>query len=140
VEGVLGKVHRRLVVATILAVFALAGCGGSDDRTAAPSSLVAPDAFAAAMAEPGRVTLNVHTPDEGSLEGTDLAIPFDQLEARAAELPAAGTPVALYCRSGNMSATAATTLAELGYDDVVELDGGFRAWQASGRLVVASAS
>jgi rhodanese-related sulfurtransferase len=136
VDGVLGNLPRGLHGLAIVAVLAFAGCGGSPDTAAAPSRLVGPEAFEAAIAEPARVTLNVHVPDEGSLAGTDLAIPFDELAARASELPAPGSPIALYCRSGNMSATAAKTLATLGYEDVVELDGGFRAWEASGRRIV----
>jgi rhodanese-related sulfurtransferase len=92
------------------------------------------------MDEPGRVTINVHVPDEGSIEGTDLWLPYDEVEALAAELPAAGTPIALYCRSGNMSTEAAPVLARLGYPDIVELEGGFRAWEASGRTVLPPAS
>ena len=79
------------------------------------------------------MTINVHVPDEGSIPGTDLAIPFDEI-ATSAELPAdLDTPLAVYCRSGNMSADAVDDLEELGYTDIVELDGGFNAWKASGR-------
>ena len=35
-----------------------------------------------------------------------------------------------------MSAVAAQALIELGYTDVVELDGGMHAWEASGRSVL----
>lgn len=38
----------------------------------------------------------------------------------------------LYCASGGRSALAARSLAELGYGDVGHLDGGFKAWVASG--------
>jgi rhodanese-related sulfurtransferase len=80
------------------------------------------------------VTINVHVPFEGAIEGTDLFVPFDKIEQRASRLPAdRTTPLAIYCRTGNMSAAAAKTLATLGYTDVVELRGGMRAWKASGR-------
>lgn len=115
-----------------LAALLLAGCGGGE----APSRLVGPTAFAQAVAQPGTVTLNVHTPDAGSIVGTDLAIPFDQLEARAAELPPRSTPLAVYCRSGRMSVIAVKTLARLGYKDVVELGGGMEAWRAGGRRLL----
>lgn len=87
------------------------------------------------MLETGdRYVINVHTPDEGSIVGTDLAIPFDQLEQRKAELPAErSTRLAIYCMSGNMSATAAATLSSMGYSDIVDLRGGMEAWQAAGR-------
>jgi molybdopterin/thiamine biosynthesis adenylyltransferase len=40
--------------------------------------------------------------------------------------------VILYCATGNRSARAAKTLEELGYGDVVSLDGGFTAWAERG--------
>ena len=80
------------------------------------------------------MTINVHVPFEGAIEGTDLFIPFDKIEEQVSRLPAdRTTPLAIYCRTGSMSATAAKTLAALGYTDVVELKGGMQAWQASGR-------
>ena len=39
----------------------------------------------------------------------------------------------LYCASGGRSALAAQTLRELGYTGVAHLDGGLKAWIASGR-------
>lgn len=42
----------------------------------------------------------------------------------------------LYCNEGGRSALAARRLHEMGYPDVAHLDGGFTAWQESGREVV----
>ena len=120
----------------MLAAAALAGCGSSGGSVGAGPRLVPPAAFAQAMAETGRVTINVHVPDEGSIDGTDLSIPFDEIEARQGELPDTSAPLAVYCRSGNMSADAVQTLDELGYEDVVELKGGMVAWEASGRMLL----
>ena len=121
-----------VAVTALLAVAALlvAGCGATDDGSA--SRLVASEKFAAVVARPGVVTINVHIPDEGSIRGTDLWIPFDAVEARREELPPPATPLAVYCRSGRMSAIAVKTLARLGYEDVVELDGGMVAWERGG--------
>ena len=81
-----------------------------------------------------RYVINVHTPDEGSIAGTDVAIPFDELESRESELPPdRGTRLAIYCMSGNMSESAAETLSAMGYDDIVDLRGGMEAWQSAGR-------
>jgi rhodanese-related sulfurtransferase len=128
-----------IVAAFILAL--TAGCGGRSGNAADSPRLVSPAEFAAAVAEPERVTINVHVPDEGSIAGTDLSLPFDMIEARAGELPAdRSTPLAVYCRSGSMSATAVATLAGLGYTSVVELEGGMLAWEAEDRPILAPGS
>lgn len=133
---------RRVAVAVLLAAATLlaAACGLSasppaTSRTDAASSSrpLDPHAFAAAIVEPGRFTVNVHVPFEGRLDGTDLELPFDRILADAARLPVdRGTPVAIYCMSGRMSALAAGDLARLGYREVVELSGGMEAWARQG--------
>ena len=136
------RVGRLIVLVALLGSITVAcasdgGASGSASGSA-PSKLVDPAAFAARMAEPGVVTINVHTPDEGSIAVSDLMIPFDEI-ATSSELPEdTSTPLAIYCRSGNMSAEAAVDLRALGYDDITELDGGFDAWVADGRVLLSS--
>lgn len=130
---------RIPILAALLAlvVLLLSGCGGDGS----PSELLPPSEFSRAVAGPETVTLNVHVPDEGAIPGSDLAIPYDELEARQDELPPRSTPLAVYCRSGRMSASAVQTLARLGYEDLVELEGGMEAWRADGlRLLPPGAS
>ena len=78
--------------------------------------------------------VNVHIPYEGELPQTDLFIPFNQItDAENLEkLPDKNTPIVLYCRSGSMSTSAAKELAETGFTNIMELDGGFNAWKAAG--------
>ena len=38
----------------------------------------------------------------------------------------------VYCRSGARATLAASTLMEMGYHNVANLEGGFSAWQAAG--------
>lgn len=121
------------VALVAVAALLVSGCGRADGGSA---RLIAPDEFAAAVSEQGRVTINVHVPDEGSIKGTDLWIPFDAIETRRGDLPSPTTPLAVYCRSGSMSAVAVETLARLGYENVVELEGGMVAWQRSGRRLL----
>jgi rhodanese-related sulfurtransferase len=79
------------------------------------------------------VTLvNVHSPYEGELPDTDLFIAYDEIADHLDKLPAKDAPIVLYCRSGSMSTSAAQELVELGYSNVLEVDGGFNAWQAAG--------
>lgn len=101
---------------------------GSPAAAATPAKTAPPAAFATAVASPRTFVLNVHTPDAGSIPGTDAEVPFDQLRARASELPGVRTtPIAVYCRSGRMSAEAIPVLQSLGYTDVTELAGGMEA-------------
>jgi rhodanese-related sulfurtransferase len=136
---------RRIVFLVAIAVgVALfgSGCssGGSGAQSTqttqfAPAVLIKPDAFAERVGDPAVVTVNVHTPNEGNITGTDLAIPFDQI-GESNQLPAdRSTPLAVYCRSGNMSADAVKTLSSMGYDNIVELEGGYNGWIASGRTL-----
>ena len=124
--------HLATAVALVVAAAVVAPAA-----LAAPPRLVAPAAFAKAVAQKGTVTINVHVPDEGSLAGTDLWIPFDRVAASRARLPARKTtPLAVYCRSGRMSAIAVRALARLGYGTIVELRGGMVAWDSSGRRLL----
>jgi rhodanese-related sulfurtransferase len=49
-----------------------------------------------------------------------------------ARVPDKATPMVLYCGGGFRSALAADALQRMGYTDVLSLDGGWRAIQASG--------
>ena len=139
---VLETMKRPLVIAAVLLCVTVpaAGCadsgtGGSEASATAPAgaALLVPAAFAGVVDDERTFVINVHVPDEGSIEGTDAAIPFDRVEAQRADLPAdRDTPLAVYCRSGSMSAEAVAALTDLGYTDIVDLDGGMQAWTAAG--------
>jgi rhodanese-related sulfurtransferase len=76
--------------------------------------------------------VNVHIPYEGELSQTDLFIAYNRIADNLDQLPDKDAPIVLYCRSGRMSTEAATVLARLGYSNVMELNGGFIAWEAAG--------
>jgi rhodanese-related sulfurtransferase len=141
-----------VAIALVAGVAALSGSFGA--KVAAKGSPIASVAAAApsdaahwtdidadelaATLEVGDVTLlNVKTPYIGEIEGTDLYIPYTDLVARAAELPAdRNAPIVVYCRTGNQSAIAARSLLDLGYSNVQNLAGGMTAWTASGRGLI----
>jgi rhodanese-related sulfurtransferase len=95
---------------------------------------VSVDGLAAMLENKDFPLINVHTPYEGEIEGTDEFIPFNEIEQNLDKLPAGkDAQIVLYCRSGSMSAQAAQALVELGYTDVWNVDGGMIAWRNSGR-------
>jgi phage shock protein E len=73
----------------------------------------------------GAAVLDVRTPAEfeaGHIPGAKL-LPYDQVAARAGELPGKDRPILLYCRTGRRTAIAAGALARLGYTRVYDLQG-----------------
>jgi len=111
--------------------------GGLGRRREIALDVETADRLAEMMATKDFTLVNVKTPYIGEIDGTDLYIPYDQLEARASELPASkATKILVYCRSGAESAVAAQTLLDLGYTNIWNLDGGMNAWTSSGRTLV----
>jgi rhodanese-related sulfurtransferase len=103
------------------------------------------DQVAAELAASQPLLVDLREPDErmqtGSIAG-DVAAPRGMLEFyadptstyhRAEFDPARRTVV--YCASGGRSALAVQALHQLGYANVAHLDGGIKAWIASGRAV-----
>jgi len=77
--------------------------------------------------------INVHIPVAGNIPGTDAEIPFDKIEEYLDLLPQdKDEKIIIYCRSGSMGNTASHTLAQLGYTNVFNLEGGYVTWRASG--------
>ena len=79
------------------------------------------------------VFINVHIPFAGNIAGTDLFIPYDQIEQNLSQLPAdKNVKIVLYCRSGHMSQIAAEKLVSLGYTNIWSLKGGMIDWEKDG--------
>jgi molybdopterin/thiamine biosynthesis adenylyltransferase/rhodanese-related sulfurtransferase len=93
-------------------------------------------AGAEALITDGALLLDVREPDEyeqGAVPGS-LHIPRGHLEAQIENrITDRSTPIVVMCAGGVRSAFAAKTLGELGYTDVVSMDGGFNAWKDQGR-------
>jgi len=89
-----------------------------------------------ADAPTGLVVLDVRTPEEynqGHLAGAinvdfyaeDFSAQLDQLDK--------AVPYVLYCKSGNRSGQTAPIMADLGFAEVYEIEGGVDAWAAAGQ-------
>ena len=93
---------------------------------------VSVDEFAKVIADTNVVVLDVRTLEEhnaGHIDGTTLHIDvlrpdFDSLAVACIK---EGSTVALYCRSGNRSKRAASSLSSKGYR-VIELATGYNGW------------
>jgi sulfur-carrier protein adenylyltransferase/sulfurtransferase len=85
---------------------------------------------------PGAVVLDVREPDEyeqGAIPGA-VHIPRGTMESSVENrIPDKSAPVIVHCAGGVRSAFAALTLAEMGYEDVVSMSGGFNKWKDEGR-------
>ncbi|MBM4207822.1 MAG: rhodanese-like domain-containing protein [Gammaproteobacteria bacterium] len=77
--------------------------------------------------------VDVHTPGQRHIKGTDAFIPYDEVEKHTDKLPQdKSTPIYLYCAGGPMGNAAARTLHDLGYTKLYNLDGGAVAWSKAG--------
>jgi len=77
--------------------------------------------------------VDVHTPEQKHIKGTDAFIPYDQVEKNLDKLPKEkDTAIYLYCEGGPMGNAAAKSLYALGYHNLFNLEGGTRAWKKAG--------
>lgn len=80
------------------------------------------------------VILDVRRQDEWDAghAPTAVHIPFEELQARVAELPSTDGPIPVVCRGGGRSSRAAKWLNDNGHQ-AVNVAGGMQAWHAEGK-------
>lgn len=102
------------------------------------NTAVSSDEFEALLQAGNALLVDVRTEDEyvaGRLpDATLVDFTSPDFLDQFARLPKEGT-YALYCRSGNRSGQARELLAQAGFMHVVDLAGGVKDWQASGRML-----
>jgi hydroxyacylglutathione hydrolase len=57
-----------------------------------------------------------------------ILIPIDEIETRMKEIPRDGRTTLVYCASGGRSAAACEFLSRAGWGELMNLEGGFSAW------------
>jgi thioredoxin len=86
-------------------------------------------------ATPNAQIIDVRTPEEFESEHIDKAVNADWLNpnfvANASKFDKS-KPVFVYCKSGGRSSKASSQLAELGFKNIYELQGGILKWNAAG--------
>lgn len=74
--------------------------------------------------------IDVHTPVQTHIPGTNAVIPYDQIQSHLSQLPDdKSTPILVYCRTGRMSAQASAEIFAMGYTNVYDLKGGTDAYK-----------
>lgn len=128
--------NLRRFTALLVALLVLAtACGSSADTSSEGAGVRLIDATTAADVQadppPELVILDVRTLEEfseGHLEGATMIDFYREDFAEQLEGLDRDVPYLVYCRSGNRSGQTAELMAELGFTDVADVDGGILAW------------
>jgi phage shock protein E len=123
------------VVVIVIGLVALLRDDSSDVSSLPKPGLISPNEYQTKFAD-GDIEyylLDVRTVDEfnsGHIEGADN-IAVEVLDQYLSRLPT-DRPIVLYCRTDNRSGQAAQILANAGFTDVYDIDGGIVEWTAQG--------
>ena len=128
------KISFFLLVAVLLVSCQSKTIAGEDVSTAGGSyKNVTPKELNTMLKNKDFVFINVHIPVAGNITGTDLSIPYDQIDQNLSQLPSdKNAKIVLYCRSGHMSQIAAEKLVSLGFNNIWNLKGGMIDWEKAG--------
>ena len=138
-----GRVVLGLLAIILLGLLAVQGCASpAGERAPGPEEVrvaggsywnISAARLDSMLPQKDFLFINVHIPYEREIAGTDLFIPFDEVEQNLSQLPSdKDTRIVVYCRGGRMSAISAETLVGLGYTNVWNLKGGMAEWQGEG--------
>ena len=119
---------RSALVTGIAVLFA--GCELQASNEATP---ITPAELSQRLQQEDLFLVDVHTPQQRHIKGTDQFVPYDAVEKNLNRFPKdKNTPIYIYCESGRMGEIAARSLRALGYSNLFNLKGGERAWRAAG--------
>ncbi len=97
---------------------------------------LSPQELQSIMQKQDILLVDVHTPEQKHIPGTDHYVPFYRVSKHADKFPhQKDEPIYLYCKSGPMGNWAARSLFDLGYTNIYNLEGGIEAWKEAGLAV-----
>ncbi|MGZ4980544.1 MAG: rhodanese-like domain-containing protein [Methylobacter sp.] len=121
---------KKLLYPIIVCILVVTGC--AFQKPDYLKVITAPD-LNRIMQQADIFLVDVHVPEQQHIRGTDLFIPYNEIEKHQDKLPKdKNTPIYLYCESGPMGNAAARTLHDLGYGNLYNLEGGAKAWRKAG--------
>ena len=136
------KQQPFIFLSLVLIGLLLSGCSSKGSENSVEEtpentySEVSVEQFESMMQDKDFILINVRTPFDGNIPGTDLNIPYDEIDRHLDELPQdKNAKILLYCKSSRTSTIAANTLLRLGYTNVWQLKGGYDAWKAAGNVL-----
>ncbi|MFM1825481.1 MAG: hypothetical protein RLZZ37_116 [Actinomycetota bacterium] len=116
---------KKILIALSLVAFALTGCSAGGNSAI---SNVSPKEFAEVISNQEVEVIDVRLPEEfqaGHLENAQLiSVEAADFEQKISTLDKTRT-YAVYCRSGRRSTIATEKMAELGFTNLINLQGGF---------------
>lgn len=120
---------KRLFLVLTALLLLLTGCGGKESDSSYQQ--ITQEKAKEMIDNQEVIILDVREQDEydsGHIPGAVL-LPVGTIDedTAAAVIPEKDTSVLIYCRSGNRSKTASSTLADLGYTNIYEF-GGINTW------------
>jgi rhodanese-related sulfurtransferase len=135
------RIHLLLLIVIALST----GCASTQEE-AAPGEVgrivatdsgqyrdISADELKAIMDSEESFLVDTHVPNEGLMPQIDARIPYNEILQQLDKLPPdKGAKIVLTCKSGGMSSAAARDLADIGYTNVYNLEGGFLAWKDKG--------
>lgn len=129
-QRVVMTIEKKTLRAILGLVVILTGC-----QFQRPDYLktISPSELRTLMQREDVMLVDVHSPEQRHIKGTDLFIPYNEIERYKDRLPQdKTTAIYLYCEGGPMGNAAARSLHALGYRNLTNLEGGANAWRAAG--------
>jgi rhodanese-related sulfurtransferase len=135
------RITIAILIASVMALLTTLGGARADDKPEAAPAVhknVGVEEFEKLTKQPGNVVLDVRTPSEyrnGHLKDAVL-IDFmgKDFDEKVKGLDKSKTYL-VHCQVGGRSAKACTKLDKLGFTNVINLEGGYKAWEKAGKPV-----